>query len=438
MGFHARDLARLPQAERSAFLDSLTHTEQEALQFLWEFWARPNQLIPPGNWTTWLPMAGRGWGKTRVGAETTRQWVKRYKYVNLIGATSDDVRQIMIEGESGILNICPKDERPRYIANQRKLAWPNGAVSLLFSADEPERLRGKQSMKLWADELAAWRYPQAWDQAAFGLRLGDNPQAIVTTTPRPTKIMQDLVSDPNTLVTHGSTYENAANLAESFLHKVVRKYEGTRLGRQELNAELLADVPGALWTREMFEKPGFRLRKKFLRDLVRIVVAVDPSGTKGEQDDSKDGGDDIGIVVAGLGNDGRGYVLADHTCNLSPADWGAEAVAAYKRYRADTIIGEGNFGGAMIEHVIHTADNTVPYKMVTASRGKIVRAEPVAALYEQGRISHVGLLPQLEDQLCGFTANGYVLGGSPDRGDAMVWAITELMLGSAPSLMDVL
>jgi phage terminase large subunit-like protein len=236
----------LPQAEQIRRINDLTDEQAQALLYDWSWHGRPNRFSPAGNWTYWLILAGRGFGKTRTGAEKVREWVKKYPLVNLIGATADDARDIMIEGESGILAVCPKDERPTYLPSKRRLEWPNEARSLIFTADEPERLRGKQHMKLWGDEFAAWRYPEAWDQANFGLRLGDNPQAVITTTPKPTKQVKDLARDPLTVITTGTTYDNKTNLAPTFLQRIVKKYEGTRLGRQELNAEILEDNPGAL------------------------------------------------------------------------------------------------------------------------------------------------------------------------------------------------
>lgn len=325
----------------------------------------------------------------------------------------------MIEGESGILAVCPKDERPKYLSQKRQLIWPNGAKSLIFTADEPERLRGKQHMKLWADELAAWRYPEAWDQASLGLRLGDNPQAVVTTTPKPTKLVKELVADPTTVVTRGSTYDNTANLADAFIQKVVKKYEGTRLGRQELNAEILDDNPGALWKRSQIDA----LRVKEPPPLKRIVVALDPAATKNANSD------ETGLVVCGIGTDGHGYVLADLTLRGSPEEWGRAAVYAYHIHGADRIIGETNNGGEMVEHVIRTVDDQVPFKAVHASRGKITRAEPISALYEQDRCHHVGSFPVLEDQMCEYDPKTAKY--SPDRMDALVWAFTELFEGAA-------
>jgi phage terminase large subunit-like protein len=418
----ASALARMSPRERAGFFASLDADELESLKTLWPFWARAEQLIPPGDWVYWLPLAGRGWGKTRTGAETIRHWAREFPLVNLIGATADDVRDVMVEGESGVLAVCPRDDRPRYVAHKRRLEWPNGAKSLLFSAEEPERLRGKQHMKLWADELAAWRYPQAWDQAVFGLRLGDKPQAIITTTPRPTRLMRDLLGDPLTFSTQHSTYENIGNLAENFLDRVVRKYEGTRLGRQELHAHLLLDVPGALWTRETIE--AAHVGKEELPKLGRIVVALDPPVTSGES------ADECGMIVAGLAPDRRVFILADLSRQgETPLGWVLRAVTALKEFGADCLVAEVNNGGEMIETMIRQVDANVAFRAVRASRGKFTRAEPVAALYEQGRVRHCGLFARLEDQMCLMTPDfdrgraGY----SPDRVDALVWAVSSLV-----------
>lgn len=348
-----------------------------------------------------------------------RAWAQHFTYVNVIGATADDARDIIIEGESGILAVCPKAERPTYRKSERKLIWPNGSVSLIFTADEPERLRGKQHSKLLADEFAAWRYPDAWTQAVLGLRLGRNPQAVISTTPRPTPALLALVNDPHTVVTKGSTYDNKANLAPAFFSSIIQRYEGTRMGRQELNAEILEDNPGALWTRAMVE--SCRVLKS--PTLARIVVAVDPAAGDGEN------GAEAGIIVAGKGVDGRGYVLDDRTLRGSPDTWAGEAVKAYHAYKADRIVAETNNGGKMIEALIRTVDKNVAYKELHASKGKQARAEPVSALYEQSRVSHVGAFPALEDQLCQWQPGDE----SPDRLDAMVWALTELMIEPKPA-----
>jgi len=369
-------------------------------------------------------LAGRGFGKTWIASNFANEQAEsgQARRIALIAPTAADCRDVMVEGESGILATAPAWCRPEYEPSKRKLSWPNGATALLFSAEEAERLRGPQFDLVLADELAAWKDAQAvWDMAMFCLRLGNRPRWVVTTTPKPLKILKGLIAREgrDVIVTRGSTYENAANLAPAFLEEIKARYEGTRLGRQELNAELLEDVQGALWTREMLERARF---KGAVPDLKRVVVAIDPSGTNGQ-----DGGDSVGIVVAGVGMDDLGYVLADRTIKASPAIWGARAVAAYREFKADRIVAERNFGGAMVQHVIRTVDPNVPYREVTASRGKVQRAEPIAALYEQGRVRHVGTFTELEDQLAAMTGDGFAGDGSPDRADALVWALTELM-----------
>ncbi|GJE00567.1 hypothetical protein GMJLKIPL_2490 [Methylobacterium isbiliense] len=328
----------------------------------------------------------------------------------------------MVEGESGLLAISPPWSRPEYEPSKRRLTWPNGATATLFNAVEPDQLRGPQFDCAWCDELAKWRYAQeAWDQLQFGLRLGAHPRQVVTTTPRPIPLVRALLTDARTVVTRGRTLDNADNLAASFLAAIQERYGGTRLGRQELEAELLDDVPGALWTRAMIDTARTRCD---LPDMQRVVVGVDPSGTTGE-----DKGDGIGIVIAGKGVDGRAYVLGDWTCKLSPAGWGRRTVEAFGTFKGDRIVAEKNFGGAMVQSVIRTADPKVPVTMVNASRGKVLRAEPIAALYEQGRVTHCGEgLAPLEDQMCAITHDGFVGEGSPDRVDALVWALTELMV----------
>jgi len=396
--------------------------ESHQLLYDWEFWARPNQLEPGGYWVNWLILAGRGYGKTRCGAEQCRRWIKRsFNYVNFIAATADDLRDIMIEGESGILAVTPYDERPRYLAYKRQLVWPNGAISLLFSAEEPDRLRGKQHQKLWADEIASWQYAEeAWDQAMFGLRIGDNPQAVVTTTPRPTKQVRALIADPNTVVTRGTTYENRENLADAFYSKIIKKYEGSRLGRQELLAEVLDDNPGALFRLEDIE--GARVQK--LPPLTRIVVAMDPATTSTEESD------EWGIIAAG--QDGRDpahfYILADESAIYTPDEAAKAGVRLYHRLGADRIVGEANNGGDMIETILRYQDANIAYKKITASRGKAVRAEPISALYEQRRVHHHGQFAKLEDQLTQW--NPLTDDDSPDRLDADVWALTELASGA--------
>lgn len=402
-----------------AELNKLSDRDAHLLLYDWSIWGRTAQQAPTHRpWTFWLILAGRGWGKTRTGAEWVRDQVKVSQFVNLIGATADDARDIMIEGESGILAICPKDERPQYKKSERKLVWPNGATSLIFTADEPERLRGKQHEKIWADEVAAWRYPESWTQAKLGLRLGNNPQACLTTTPRPTKLVKEIAADPATVVTRGTTYDNRANLAESFFSQIIKTYEGTRLGRQELNAEILDDNPNALWKRIWIEDK--RITKDKLPPLKRIVIGVDPAVSNTENSDL------TGIIAAAIGDDDEGYVLADDSLKSSPDTWAKAAVTCYDVFEADKIVAEVNNGGDLVEVMLRTIDANIPYKKVHASRGKVIRAEPIAALYEQGRIHHVGFFPELEDEMCDY--DPLTSKKSPDRMDALVWAFTELAL----------
>lgn len=416
----------IQQAVRSVgpeFLYAALSDEQRAgLRYEWRAWARPEQIAPLGAWLVWLILAGRGFGKTRTGAEWVREEVEsgRRSRIALIAPTAADARDVMVEGESGLLAISPPWFRPQYEPSKRRLTWPNGALATVYTADEPERLRGPQHDGAWCDELAAWRYPDAWDMMQFGLRLGDDPRVVVTTTPKPVKLVRDLSKSATTAITRGSTYDNAANLAQPFLDAIKAKYEGTRLGRQELYAEVLDDVPGALWTRALLDET--RVAKA--PELRRVVVAVDPSGGHTEDNDEQ------GIVVAGVGVDGHGYTLADYSCRMTPDGWGRRAVQAYIDHKADRIVFEANYGGEMCEHVIQTAARVmgvkVAVKMLHASRGKVVRAEPVAALFEQKRAHHVGAFDRLEDEQCTFAP--LTFDGSPNRVDAEVWAYTELML----------
>lgn len=420
----AERLAKLPPQQVKKQLAKLSEGEAEALLYDWDFWSRPSQRTPPGDWSTWLVMAGRGFGKTRVGAEQVRKWVRDFPIVNLIGRTAGDVRDVMVSGSAGssILEICPPNERPVYTPSKKRLDWPNGAVSLLFSADNPESLRGPQCCKMWGDELAAWRYQdEAKEQIDFNLRLGSSPQMIATTTPRPTALMRELVASKHTFITSGSTYENRTNLAPRWFSNVITKYENTRLGRQELNAELLLDNPGALWKLAAIDAD----RVKKFPTLTRIVVGVDPSVTSGE--DSAE----CGIVVAGEGPSPTGqawpphyYVLDDLSQQASPDTWAQLVVGAYATHQADRIVAEINNGGDLVEAILRTKNLEVAYKGVHASRGKLTRAEPIAALYEQHRVHHVGGFPILEDQMCDYVP----LSGkrSPDRMDALVWGLWAL------------
>lgn len=422
-------LASLPERERQIELNKLSIETRAALRWHWPFHARPNQIAPEGDWLTWLILAGRGFGKTRTGAEWVREMVcgvtpltkGRYHRIALVAETSADARDVMVEGDSGILGVHPKDFRPLYEPSKRRLTWPNGATATLFNATEPDQLRGPQHDLAWADELAKWAYArETWEQMQFGLRLGDEPRCAITTTPRPIPVLKEIIADPSTVMTRGSTMDNKSNLAASFIHQITKKFAGTRLGRQELDAEVLDDVPGALWTRLMLDTT----RVASAPEMSRVVVAIDPSGTDGD-----DEGDEIGIVAAGRGIDGRGYVLGDYTCKLSPDGWARRAITAYYQHEADRIVAERNFGGAMVAAVVRSADGKVPYKEVTASRGKTARAEPISALYEQGRVSHVGGFPELEDEMCMMTSSGFIGERSPNRVDACVWALTEVMLG---------
>lgn len=335
--------------------------------------------------------------------------------VALVGQTAADVRDVMIEGESGILSVSPPWFEPKYEPSKRRLTWPSGAIATAYSADEPRQLRGPQHDFAWADELASWATPEAWDQLMFGLRLGSDPRVIVTTTPRPTKAIRDLLADPTTVITRGSTYDNRANLAPAFFEQIIRKYEGTRLGRQELHAEVLDDVPGALWTRAMLDATRARTSPP---ELTRVVVAIDPAVTSGEDSD------ETGIVTVGKDAAGEYHVLADRSCRMTPDGWARRAVTAFDEYNADRIVAEVNNGGDLVEATLRTVRRNIPYAKVHASRGKRVRAEPIAALYEQCRVHHYGDLAQLEDQMVTFTPDG--MDGSPDRVDALVWGLTEL------------
>lgn len=388
----------------------------ETLLWDWQTWGRPNQQAPGGDWRTWLVLAGRGFGKTRTGAEWVRAQIERgYGRVALVAPTAADARDVMVEGESGILAISPPWNRPHYEPSKRRITWPNGAMAVAYSADEPDRLRGPQHAAAWCDEAAAWRYPDAWDMLQMGMRLGDNPRTVVTTTPKPVRLIRDLIKAADTVVTRGATFDNAANLPAPFLASIRRQYAGTRLGRQELYAELLEDTPGALWTRASIDDT----RVSTVPQLRRVVVAIDPAVTSHETSD------ETGMIVAGVGMDGHGYVLADRSLRASPDGWARAAVAAYTTWEADRIVAEANNGGDLVEAVLRMVDPNAPYRAVRASRGKVSRAEPVAALYEQGRVHHVGVFDRLEDQMTTYTPETAT---SPDRLDALVWALTDLIV----------
>lgn len=410
-------MALLPESERAELLAGLTDAEAANLEYDWSFWARTDQIAPLGQWATWIALAGRGWGKTEAGAQWIRQRVKDgAKSIALIAETQKDLEEVMVER---LVSCHPPDEAPVVRFKPVRLRWPNGAVALGYNGTEPNQLRGPQFDTAWVDELAKYRYAaEAWDMLQFTMRRGNDPRVFVTTTPRPIKTIRDILNDPTTRITRGATFDNATNLPAQFLDRLRAKYEGTRLGRQELNAEILDDVPGALWQRNNI------LFAPTKPDMRRVVVAIDPATTSGEDSD------ETGIVVAAKGVDGRGYVLADLTCRESPNEWARIAVQAFHDYKADRIVAETNQGGEMVEATIRTVASRVPFTGIHAKRGKVLRAEPVAALYEQQRVSHVGSFYALEDQMCAFTPDfdPKSAGYSPDRVDALVYALTELLV----------
>lgn len=413
------------EEERGKWLNSLTPEQKAELKWHWEFWARPNQMPPEGNWNTWLVMAGRGFGKTRMGSEWIRKMAHQYPgcRIALVAETAADARDVMIKGDSGLLNVDPTLNEDCWSPTNRCLSWPNGSKAWAYNATEPDQLRGPQHHFAWVDELAKFRYMQeTWDQVQFGLRLGEHPKTLVTTTPRPLPVIRKLINDNDTYVTRGSTADNAGNLAGTFLKQIYERYSGTRLGRQELEGEILEDVPGALWNRTSIDDN----RVKEVPELDRIIVAVDPAVS------SNEGSDETGIVAAGLARDSegyaKGYILADRSLKGSPEEWAKAAVRLYRELQADRIVAEKNQGGEMVASVIRAVDRSVPVTLVHASRGKAIRAEPISALYEQGRVHHVGRFDKLEDQMCTFSIDNVrdTNSGSPDRVDALVWALTDL------------
>jgi phage terminase large subunit-like protein len=386
--------------------------------------------IPPAransgeDWTTWLLLGGRGAGKTRAGAEWVRELAlaDAKARIALIGETEHEAREVMVEGVSGVLAVHKRRERPQWIPTRRRLEWPNGAVAQVFSAEEPDALRGPQFSAAWMDELAKWRHAEAtYDMLQFGLRLGERPRQVVTTTPRPIGLLKKLLEDARTAVTHAGTRANAFNLAPHFVETVLKRYHGTRLGRQEIEGEIIEQRTDALWRRGAIEA----CRVQAPPPLQRVVVAVDPPGS------ARQGADACGLVAAGRGEDGTLYVLADESAGgLSPQGWAMKAIALWRRLKADALVAESNFGGDMVRAVIREADPAVPVMLVRATRGKYLRAEPVALLYEQGRVRHAGVFAALEDEMCDFGLDGLSSGRSPDRLDALVWALTALSYGA--------
>jgi phage terminase large subunit-like protein len=403
----------------------------------WPIWARDAQLPPQGPWALWLIMGGRGAGKTRAGAEWVRATALGHDWtgnpalspIALIGSDYDDARRVMIEGSSGLLSIHPANERPTWHAARRVLEWPNGATAQVFSAESFEALRGPQFAAAWSDEIAKWRYAQeAFDQLQFGLRLGPNPRQLMTTTPRATRFMRALVARDDVRVTGMASAENASHLAPGFIEALSARYGGTRLGRQELEGLLIADRQDSLFPRALIE----RARVNNAPRLLRTVVAIDPPTTSHANSDA------CGIIVAALSAGERFYILADETVEqATPDQWARTAIAAFHRHEADRIVVEVNQGGDMVASVLRTVDENMPLTEVRATRGKWLRAEPVAALYEQGRVHHVGALPELEDEMADFGPNGLSDGHSPDRVDALVWALTDLTSKTHPQVRPV-
>ncbi len=406
------------------------HLATSTLYNEWQSTARDSQLTPPrniyGDYNIWLILAGRGWGKTRTGAMDTILYALRNPEVQVavVTPTFGDIRRVAFGGVSGIIKNLPPEclmsGRGRgYNASASEITLYNGSKIMGFSATEPDRLRGPQFHRAWCDELAAWFYPETFDQLMFGLRLGQNPQCVITTTPKPSPIIRGLMKRKGIVITRGSTFENEANLAPAALQQLREKYDNTRLGRQELYAELLDDSEGALWNYKNLDET--RVTKDEVPELRRIIVAIDPAVTNNE------GSDETGIVIAGQADNGRYYVLDDVSGKMTPDGWGRLAIDMYYKYQADRIVAEVNNGGDLVERLIRTIDNEVSYTPVNASRGKMVRAEPIAALYEQKKVSHVGMFTELEEQLCSFTVGSKK---SPDRLDALVWALTELSQSS--------
>lgn len=430
-------LARLPAAQRERWLGRLPPRVAHRLLHDWRFWARPGQLSPPGDWFCWLVLAGRGFGKTRMGAEWVRGLVEGPSpliagggapaRIALVGETFADVRDVMIEGESGLRAIAPSRWRPQFEPSRRRLVWPNGAQAFLYGAVDPDQLRGPQHHAGWADEIAKWHDgARAWSNLVLGLRLGTRPRVVATTTPRPLKWLRRLAAEPTTVTTSGRTMDNRANLAPQFLAEVERLFAGTRLGLQELEGRIIEDVAGALWTRKMIEACRVAAPPASLE---RVVVAVDPPASHGETADA------CGVIVAGRDAAGTVFVLEDASCQgLRPLGWARRVVAAYERHDADRVLGEVNNGGDMVEAVLRQAAPALSYRAVRASRGKIARAEPVAALYERGVVHHAGIFAALEDEMCSYTGGNAET--SPDRLDALVWAVSDLALGrlGRPSL----
>jgi phage terminase large subunit-like protein len=418
---------KLEPAERIQELKRMSHRQRRSLDRHWRLWAHAGQLAPDDGWHTWLIMAGRGFGKTRAGAEWVRAIAEadRTARIALVGSTLGEARRVMVEGPSGLLAIAPWRKRPVFEPSKRQLTWPGGAVATLYSAAEPESLRGPQHSHAWCDEIAKWdqaggRAESTWDNLLLGLRLGKAPRAVATTTPRAVPLLKRLLRQPELIVTRGTTGDNRDNLPPGFVRSVRAQFGRSLLGRQELDGELIEEIEGALWTRALLEDCREDCASSPSQ---RVVIGVDPPASAQ--------GDACGIIACALGEDGLARVLADRSVSRpTPERWARAVADASREWQADRVVAEANNGGEMVRSVLHAADFALPVRLVHASRGKSARAEPVAALYESGRVRHVGPMPLLEDELCGLMAGGTYEGPgrSPDRADALVWALSELML----------
>lgn len=430
----ATSLRELLTSMEPAELDQwrASRTSTEAARFHELRWralrARPSQLQPAGDWVIWFLLAGRGFGKTETGSQWIHERVRLglARSIVLIERTPADARETMVEGRTGILATAGRHERPLWEPAKSRLTWPNGAKARVLTAAEPDKARGINADTLWGEELAVWGAPETWSNAMLGLRVGEDPRALITTTPQPTPLVRSLLADPCVKVTRGSTFENRANLADAYIKAVVEPLMGTRRGRRELEAEVLLDADGALWSRDKLDE----LRVREAPEMSRIVIAVDPAAS------SDEGSDETGIVPCGKGVDGHGYVLGDSSGRYKPEQWASRAIALYRSLEADFIVAEKNNGGEMVRSTIAAVDRTVPVKLVWASRGKHTRADPISALTDQGRIHHVGSQPELEDQLCLWTPGDTTY--SPDRLDAFVWGMSELFPRTGFSFDDAI
>jgi phage terminase large subunit-like protein len=428
----AERVAQLDGPDYAKWLAKKKPDDQWLIEYDWDFWARHNQKPPPGDWRTWFVMAGRGFGKTRMAAEYVRAQAEAdgTLRIALVAATLHEARTVMIEGESGLLAIAPDEKRPTWEPSLRRLLWPSGAIANVFAATEPEAMRGPEHHLAWADEVAKWeRGVDAWDNLNMTMRLGDAPRIVATTTPRAVPLVRRLLKEKGVAITNGAMEANRAHLPGSFRQSMTQLYGAARLGRQELLGEFLEDAEDALWTRDLLEACRLQINRDSpylipAPEMKRIVIGVDPPASGG--------GDACGIVAVGLGADGKAYVLGDHSVTKpSPERWARAVAGAAEAWGADRVIAEANQGGDMVVSTLRAADVMMPVKKVHAARGKVARAEPVAALYEAGKAFHAGAFPGLEDELCGLISGGGYEGPgrSPDRADALVWAMTELMLG---------